>query len=213
MRQRTVDELVAMYLNKAGRVNAQFTIHFDLASEATRHAVVAKINEKGLKPYQPPKRKTIITKALTKIGGLSLESIQAILLEVQKEREGIADRLKTLAIVEDYYRKKLAAFGEQDPYEEAHKYSTNNRTQLALSSQAGCFYCGETFKPEEIEKWLDGDKTAMCPRCNVDSVIGDQSGYKLTSEFLQGMYDRWFSKDKICSTDSEPGSAAGASPS
>jgi hypothetical protein len=44
----------------------------------------------------------------------------------------------------------------------------------------------------EIEEWIDpNDDTALCPYCDIDSVIGDASGYEITEEFLRKMNDHW----------------------
>jgi acetone carboxylase gamma subunit len=34
--------------------------------------------------------------------------------------------------------------------------------------------------------------TALCPYCGIDSVIGDKSGFPITKEFLEKMYQHWF---------------------
>jgi hypothetical protein len=51
----------------------------------------------------------------------------------------------------------------------------------------------EIFSPQEIYEWIpDISGTAVCPYCGIDSVIGESSGYPITKEFLQEMYDYWF---------------------
>ena len=84
----------------------------------------------------------------------------------------------------------------------AHKVSIYHREQILNSSICGCFHCTEIFKPSEITEWCDfqakevgGEKigrTALCPKCAIDSVIGDASGYPITREFLDGMRRHWF---------------------
>lgn len=74
----------------------------------------------------------------------------------------------------------------------AHRRSIRHRKEVLASSMCGCFYCRSQFPPEEIERWVDGGETALCPHCGVDAVIGDASGFPLTVEFLTKMYDRWF---------------------
>ena len=37
------------------------------------------------------------------------------------------------------------------------------------------------------------EKLAMCPKCGIDSVLGDASGFMLSKNFLDGMNARWFS--------------------
>lgn len=75
----------------------------------------------------------------------------------------------------------------------AHGHSSNHREEIERSELCGCFYCEKVFSPAEIGEWIDGGKTAMCPRCGIDSVIGSASGFQLTKEFLHGMCDYWFS--------------------
>jgi len=66
------------------------------------------------------------------------------------------------------------------------------------SDLCGCFYCLATYSPADIKEWTDEDEagigtTALCPRCGIDSVIGNKSGYPITKEFLEQMHSVWFS--------------------
>lgn len=74
----------------------------------------------------------------------------------------------------------------------AHEWSSYHRETLRDSKVCGCFYCLETFSPNEIEHWTDDDETALCPKCGIDSVIGSVSGYSIDREFLKKMHDHWF---------------------
>jgi len=79
----------------------------------------------------------------------------------------------------------------------AHKRSSRHRAEIEASSVCGCFYCKRTFAPDEIKNWIDTDHpvaehTALCPRCSIDSVIGDKSGYEITPTFLAEMHKAWF---------------------
>jgi hypothetical protein len=50
-----------------------------------------------------------------------------------------------------------------------------NRTQLLASERAACFHCFEEFAPSAVTSWCDGEppgQTALCPHCEVDSVVG-----------------------------------------
>jgi hypothetical protein len=86
---------------------------------------------------------------------------------------------------------------------EAHAHCRLNRGELAQSTLCGCFYCCSTFPPAEITDWIDPapemvneigleGQTARCPRCGIDSVIGDRSGYPVTRDFLEKMGTYWF---------------------
>ena len=74
----------------------------------------------------------------------------------------------------------------------AHKHCFLNRSELTRSEVCGCFYCFAIFSPAEIHEWIDDDRTAMCPRCPVDAIIGSASGYPINMAFLKQMHDRWF---------------------
>jgi len=75
----------------------------------------------------------------------------------------------------------------------AHQHSTNNKKELNKSSICGCFYCCEIYTPSEIKDYLnEGEGTALCPYCGVDSVIADTSEYKITKDFLMKMHNYWF---------------------
>ena len=97
---------------------------------------------------------------------------------------------------QENHRRRVASFPEA--VREAHRHCTNNRIELSQSTQCGCFYCCSLFNPAEIEKWIDADEqgigqTALCPRCGIDSVIGEGSDYPLSLEFLKLMEHHWFS--------------------
>ena len=74
----------------------------------------------------------------------------------------------------------------------AHRRSSRHRTEILQSSICGCFFCLERFRPSEIEEWLDTEETALCPKCGIDSVIGSESGYPISPEFLGRMRRYWF---------------------
>jgi len=75
----------------------------------------------------------------------------------------------------------------------AHKFSINNREKLQKDKKCGCFYCLKIFSPSEIENWIPDTKgTAMCPYCGIDSVIGEYSGFPVTTDFLSEMKEYWF---------------------
>lgn len=75
----------------------------------------------------------------------------------------------------------------------AHDHCGSNLKELKNSQKCGCFYCLNIFSPQEIRRWIDNGQTALCPHCQIDSVIGDASGYSITKEFLKVMRDYWFS--------------------
>ena len=76
----------------------------------------------------------------------------------------------------------------------AHKFSSNHQTTLMRDKICGCFHCLKIFHPNEITDWIQDkeDKTALCPYCGIDSVIGESSGYPITTKFMTQMNQHWF---------------------
>lgn len=78
---------------------------------------------------------------------------------------------------------------------QAHKSCVRNRIQAFESTKCGCFYCLAIFSAAQVVRWIeksDNEQTALCPRCEIDSVLGDKSGYNINRSFLQKMHNYWF---------------------
>jgi hypothetical protein len=65
----------------------------------------------------------------------------------------------------------------------AHKHSDFQK-EILRSEKCGCFYCLEIFSPDEIDDWHGEDckeyePLALCPKCGIDSIIGDKSGFPM----------------------------------
>ena len=96
---------------------------------------------------------------------------------------------------QDEHMQNVASF--PDDVRDAHAHSSNHRAELVRSAQCGCFYCCAAFPPSEVLAWVDEDangegQTALCPRCGIDSVIGDASGFEIRVAFLETMRKHWF---------------------
>lgn len=80
----------------------------------------------------------------------------------------------------------------------AHDFCVNHKPELEQDKICGCFFCKKIFQPSEIKEWIIADTpvdwrgTAVCPYCDVDSVIGESSGYPITRKFLFAMNKYWF---------------------
>jgi len=81
-------------------------------------------------------------------------------------------------------------------YRTAHKYSIRNWEALTSKEQmCGCFSCCRIFPSSELTDKLpemDGQYTAWCHYCGVDSIIGESSGFPITEYFIKKMHDYWF---------------------
>lgn len=127
--------------------------------------------------------------------------IEALSEENKKNADIIAAALKEkyykipivfLKLVGEAYLEGVKAMND---IINAHNFSSDNYDALKNDSLCGCFYCTSIFNPEEIEGWIispDGRKTAVCPNCGIDSVIGQSSGYPITEDFLNEMKSHWF---------------------
>ena len=96
---------------------------------------------------------------------------------------------------QEEHKRKVAQFPED--VRDAHVHGSNHRAEIEGSLSCGCFYCLSTFSPTTIVEWTDENEdgigqTAVCPECGIDSVIGDNSGYPITREFLSEMQRHWF---------------------
>ncbi len=77
----------------------------------------------------------------------------------------------------------------------AHNSCSSHRDEIMSSKLCGCFYCERTFKPAEIEEWIDENiqtgETAICPKCGIDSVLS--SRFPIDDKyFLSEMNLLWF---------------------
>lgn len=107
---------------------------------------------------------------------------------VECPRSGIADKRTLDRATSAWHYSAM-----NNAIKAAHAHSANHRSELAASQHCGCFYCCSVFLPTEIEDWCDEGRTALCPHCGIDSVIGDASNFQVTKpEFLKEMNRYWF---------------------
>ena len=60
------------------------------------------------------------------------------------------------------------------------------KTKKMLKSKQACYYCQSFFPRERIKKYVDNGKTALCPVCNVDSVVDfEEAISKLQQSFFK----------------------------
>lgn len=81
--------------------------------------------------------------------------------------------------------------------ERVHKHSFCNKEELLKAKKCGCFYCERIYETKKIVEWLkedNGDYTAFCPYCHIDSVIAESDKYELNEELLKDMYDYWMDR-------------------
>jgi len=76
------------------------------------------------------------------------------------------------------------------------KHTEHNEQEVVSSDMCGCLGCMATCKPDQIIDWKQDprrrargvqDRTAVCPHCGDTLIIGDRSGYQISSAFLEAM--------------------------
>lgn len=84
-------------------------------------------------------------------------------------------------------------------YDLAGKASFENWESVKSSKMCGCYYCRSIFPSSEVtdDDWTPDrhGRTVLCPKCSIDSVIGDASGIPIREDVLEELYQRWFGID------------------
>ena len=91
---------------------------------------------------------------------------------------------------DEIYEKQLQSLTTR----EEHAKSFKNFDAIKQSKKCGCCYCEKIFDATEVDEWItegDGQKTALCPYCGIDSVVQDFN-VNITPELLAKMNEEWF---------------------
>jgi hypothetical protein len=75
-----------------------------------------------------------------------------------------------------------------------YSHSIRNEESFLKSDFCGCFHCISIFPVADIKEMVvekDGFRTAICPICGIDSVLGDAS-VEITAELLETMNGLYF---------------------
>jgi hypothetical protein len=99
--------------------------------------------------------------------------------------------------------KYTELFGTQEGFQDlmnAHMMSGCSKDDVKDkkdSKMSGCFHCCQIYATKEaldhVEDWAP-ENYLICPRCGIDAVIWDTSGFPATDlEFLKKMNKLWFS--------------------
>ena len=83
-----------------------------------------------------------------------------------------------------------------DALKAVYSHSIRNEESILKSDFCGCFHCISIFPVADVKSSAmmvekDGCKTAICPICGIDSVIGDAS-VEITAELLEEMNEHYF---------------------
>lgn len=83
-----------------------------------------------------------------------------------------------------------------DALKAVYSNSIRNEKSILKSDFCGCFHCISIFpvadvKLSEMMVEKDGIKTAICPICGIDAVLGDAS-VEITAELLEALNEYYF---------------------
>ena len=83
-----------------------------------------------------------------------------------------------------------------DALKAVYSNSIRNEESILKSNLCGCFHCISIFpvadvKLSEMMVEKDGSRTAICPICGIDAVLGDAS-VEITAELLEAMNEYYF---------------------
>lgn len=76
--------------------------------------------------------------------------------------------------------------------ENAIKASIHNRDEITPNTPCGCCFCLRVFKGDEIIVWIDDETTALCPHCDMDTMLPNETDI----EFLTAAHERWFTMNR-----------------
>ena len=75
----------------------------------------------------------------------------------------------------------------------AHEFTMDNYQMLFAKQECVCIYCKKRFMSNEIKDYTYSKSgVALCPFCEIDSVIGEYSGFELSKEFIDKMHKIFF---------------------
>jgi hypothetical protein len=72
-----------------------------------------------------------------------------------------------------------------------YQHSRLNRQFMVPGSACRCFHCLKEFPAEDVSHWTDRGKTALCPRCGIDSVLSN-SADELTDDLIRRLQATYF---------------------
>jgi hypothetical protein len=78
-------------------------------------------------------------------------------------------------------------------FETVHAAAVNNRHTVEASRLCGCFSCETIFHAWEVADYTERDFSAICPRCQIDSILPDAvPEVRLSQSLLRQMRVQYF---------------------
>ena len=119
---------------------------------------------------------------------------------IEDEMEDLRELLETMNNP-NFLQKDSAAADEDKAWtipelNAFYTLSIRNEESIRKSNLCGCFHCISIFPVADVKSSAmmvekDGFKTAICPICGIDSVLGDAS-VEITAEILEALNEYYF---------------------
>lgn len=88
--------------------------------------------------------------------------------------------------------KRSYSYEKESQLNKLHAYSSHNKKLIDASEKCHCFYCKSTFVKNEITKYTDNGETALCPKCNIDSILPDSIDEIIDENVILEMNEYWY---------------------
>ena len=85
---------------------------------------------------------------------------------------------------------------ELDKMRDAYLMTYMNRDEIEKSGHIQCAGCGRKMQPSDITEYIDDGKTAVCPYCGTDALLGDGAGQTLTDFRIRAVHNHYFTERK-----------------
>lgn len=121
------------------------------------------------------------------------ETVEQFLESGIVEDQNLDEMIETLEEARKHPIKDL----DKANLEAAHAYTFDNAQMLFARQSCVCIYCWERYESSEIIQISNSTLgTALCPKCGIDAIVGEISGFELSDEFIGKMYDRFFNSNE-----------------
>ncbi len=91
-----------------------------------------------------------------------------------------------------YHSPKYQRKMQEDKLKALYRHCSLNASEIKPGKECGCFFCLRIFPADEIVEFVDDDQTALCPYCDIDSVIVDGPDVEISKEILAELNKRYF---------------------
>ena len=87
---------------------------------------------------------------------------------------------------------RFYSYEKESRMHKLYAYASHNKHMVEKSDKCYCFHCKSMFESSEVDSYLENEQTALCPKCNIDSVIPDSVDDTVDESVIAEMHDYWF---------------------